>query len=255
MKKISISCIMAVVALFAFSSCDGIWGDIIDQLSGSVTLTIDDPSGTSYYAREANQCVADVTLDCCIGDVLSDTTNISLILGSNIDLTVAVKDVPYPFLGIKLADSVAGSYSINSVASNVTYGNLNIEHMVSSVDSNNNVFVLAISDTSWYIGESGTVQISEYPQRGYEIQGTISNVVAYYVTQHTVDTAIAFVDALTERAANADAEALAILQELKPDRFFPTVTISGNINSRRMRLNALAELISEARENIGSKRN
>ena len=126
---------------------------------------------------------------------------------------------------------MAGSYNVDQVLTQELLYNFNFDTLAKIIrdPAGFNIVAIAVSDTAWYISNTGSIVLSNYPSVGHELEGSFNNVGAYYFTESDVDR-------LNEAIENGAAFNMA-------DYFHP-VTITGTFTSRRA--NLIHSLIEEA---------
>ena len=257
MKKTLFIIVAAVLCMPMFTSCD--LSDIIDSGAlGTITLTTSQTAnGDQLYADDStitfksglcNINNRDIHIDIDTLDVDYDTTlmNFSagtIILGVNgVDVMENTANIDWPLFGMNLRDTTVGTYyfflpvqtfdflnfidttSINSlVATGLTFQRFPF-----------NLFAVAADKDHFYIGYSGSVNVTTFGSEGSMVEGTFNNVKAYYVTT----------DKLREMIALGAAEwnNRTLASEL------PTITFNGSFNSRRVNMTSAINRLNEMDE-------
>ncbi len=224
MKKI----LLAVLCLstFALTSCE----ELVSAFLGEVDFTITDGTTTTP-----------INCSCSIGDAIDSTT---LLVGSNVDLTMSVP-LDYPYTGVLLNNTEAQSYDLtNFYVSDFNDPTLDVDRLLTEY-SGRNLVAIALNDTSWYLSIGGTFNVTNYPAAGGEITGNVSgsdNLI--YVTKGTLMACHNYVESEMQRLiaeGNTVDQAREIVNARPLSDFFPVMTISGNIKSRRMNVRSLYE--------------
>lgn len=235
MRKTFYSLVCAAACLLTLTSCDPTF---LDELLGNATLTISDPTSSTYYADSTEISFSSSLTDRLTAEDSASWSNLAL--SANIDLTMSSSIAP-PYLGIATTDTLCHSYAVTSPFYFSNLASFNADQLLSSTSSDN-LFVLAASDTCWYIGYAGTITIDSFPAYGSLMQGTVSQVQARYITQSKLD----YVTDLMDRAEQMDAEAITALAALDTNTYFQTVTFNGSFASRRYTINALVQSLQKS---------
>ena len=210
----------AAALMMSLSSCDEnfVIGGLEEGLLGNASVVID---GEGYYNGTDT-----VTFSSSLADIFGreteDTIHFStLSLCANVDL--ANENLSFPFLAYQLRDTTTGVYPMETILTTQRLRNFNFDSIVEVLmqPSGFNCVVIAVSDTAWYISNSGNLNVSDFPSVGHNLEGTFSNIGAYYFT-------ISDVERINE---NMDAEIAAGTFSL--DNYFHPVTINGQFSSRR----------------------
>lgn len=234
MKKAFYSFIGAIVCLLVFSSCDT---NFLTQLLGNASVTISDPTSSTYYGDSTK-----IEFSSSLTDIVAADSNVAwsnLALCANIDLTTANAITP-PYLGITTTDTACQSYAVVCPVSFDSLAGFNAEGLLSH-SCGHNLFVLAASDTCWYLGRSGNIVISSFPAYGNLMEGTLNQVQAFYITQSKLD----YLTDLTNRAGQMDTAAISALASLDTNTFFKTVTFNGSFSSRRSAISTLVQSLKK----------
>lgn len=233
MKKQLFSLLAGVFALLSLSSCDelGIINDIIEEgLFGQSTVYITTPDQDNGATVDTVNFVSSVVDNFAIVDSATETSTIATIdFSAQVDLSKA--ELTFPFMVYQVSDTTTGSYTINELLTVDRLRNFNFDTLASIIRSPSgfNFVIIALSDTSWYISNSGAISISEYPAVGYTVKGTFNNVGAYYLSQSDIDR-------INDAIDNG--------QMINTDDYLHQVTITGSFSSRRTSL--IHELVQQA---------
>lgn len=209
MKKTFFALACAFAIAFGMTSCDeedlqSIVDDVtrdLEKSMGQVDLAVSNAQGDSPYATNDS-----VHFTACVNGVVTDTVDFSglddsltgfqgantFIMGANISLTdttgagIDITNV-YPIFGLKTADTLPGIHIIHSPFQDTNLlHDFNFGKLITQ-GSYENLMGIAMSDTSWYVGYEGNVNINTYPEPGKEMKATLNAVKAYYVTQSKLD--------------------------------------------------------------------
>lgn len=238
MKKFFYAAVL-MVAGFSFTSCDpDEMFDIVDEISGSVSLTITCPGVENTYTDGQI-----ITFTSCVADAFMDSINQlhNVCLAANVSLADADLTIGAPYMGFQVNDSVAGTYQIENI---ITKENIINFTPVEFIDNKtgSNTFALVSTDTTCYIAKSGSINITAYNGYGQLVEGRLDNVVAYYITLSKVE----YLANLYDAATSGDASAIATLATINLDTYFDQVTFNGNFSSRRMAVSRLLESLKAA---------
>ncbi len=237
MKKRLLAIATAVACMFGFTSCDGIEGleNLIEQtdLIGHMTLTASNAVGTQAYnsgdTLHFKSAVANVKLDTIFLDDQATVGNINvgtLMVGTRDNLITADSaDLQPPFLGINLRDTTTGVYQISCPINDIEFFRYLSEQDISALICNGisfdnavgNLFAIAYDMEHYYIGHSGTVNVTTFGNDGGQVKANV-NVNAIYVS-----------DSQLEAIVNGQLD----VNEL------PTITFSGEVSSRRANISAV----------------
>ena len=218
--------LLAICASFAllFAACEeGDWEELISQIVGSANFAVSNSNGTPYDGVDS------VNFSSCVTNVLAERQYYgTIVLGANIDLNKA-NELRYPYMGMQLSDTTARTYALDTLS-------FDIVKLFSTTDmltkaNNKNVIIMAQSDTSWFVSSGGTVTVTEFPAYGKALHATVSNAKLYYITQSKI-----------EEVRNMSAVEL---MTTTVDQCCKSVTINGNITSRRMDIQNLLNSLKD----------
>lgn len=224
--------IFAIACSFAFVSCedDSLLSDILDEVLGEATINMTFDNGEGYLFEFSN-CANDII----IGDSLDENADYrgmynTFVLGANINMTDSTLDqIPYPLFAMKLSDVTAKTYQFDTL--------LNPAMLIEGFDfrniithaSDENLLVLAESDSSWYWAISGSFTAENYPTEvGDMMTGTFNNVHAFHVTQSAIDN----IEEMYNRCIQTGDRYS--LMNLRIADYFPIVTLNGNVESMKL---------------------
>lgn len=250
---------LVLASIFTLTSCEGfdfsgLLGDT--NLLGHIRLVATDVTGDQYYAEGDTisfmSTICNVNSDTLGIDI--DTMDISfdttfeglnpgtLFIGTSQNLlTGDVANITFPFIGINLNDTIEKTYNFTSPLSNTDLWNYldtaNVTTLITNgiptEDSAINLFVIVLSETEYYIGYNGTLEITDFQNLNGLVKGDIS-VEAAYLTN-------SMIDELGEmnpfELANIDVET-----------YFRTVTLTGEVSSRRTDINSVIESLNQMAE-------
>lgn len=238
MKKILSVFVFAAIGCLTFSSCEPeevigeIVNDIVNEM-GTTEITIVDNNGGTYSLDTVfHSSVTDVisqTIQTTDGDVF---VHAALALCTNVDVMSSTV-VGYPFCGIRITDTVAGVYPITNIFTPSILLNMNVNSMLTGT-SDNNLIVLAVSDTAFYVATAGAITFTSYPGYGRLAEGSFSNVQGYYFTQSTLDN----IESIILNASLSGNFEI-------PEEYFHPVTMSGTISCRRMNITRLVNSLAQ----------
>ena len=247
MKKRVLAIAAAAALAFGFTACDD------TNLMGSIKLVASNPvagtvSSTQPYANGDSiifiSALSNVKLDTvAITDSTLgiDTTvyNVNagtMIVGSVDNITKAdFESLTYPLCGINLRGEEAKAYTISCPISDLAFfqylNDLDVDALIANglnyAGMLGNLFAIAVSEESFYIGYEGTVDITKFGGDGSTVDGTLKDVKCIYVT----------VPQLEELVKNGTSGDLTT--------YFPTVTFNGTISSRRLPLDTVLKALEE----------
>lgn len=234
MKKRLLSLLAGVFAILSLSSCEdlGIISDIIEEgLFGEATVYITNTDQDNNSTVDTVKFASSVVDNFTIVDDASETSTIATIdFCAQVDLSNAA--LAFPFMAFQVSDTATGSYTVNEFLTTERLRNFNFDTLASIIRSpaGFNLVVIALSDTAWYISNSGAINISEFPAVGYTVKGTFNNVKAYYVTQSDIDR-------INDDMMNTG-------QMIDLDGYLPQVTLTGSFSSRRTTI--IHDLVQQA---------
>lgn len=226
-KKVLFGCIILSLA-FAMTSCDGLNLNSIfnpeEELVGnaSIVITRNNDGVIEHDSIHFTSSLVDVfdfaDVDSTLGEGYS-TIDIS----ANVNLSEANVSLAFPFMYVRLDDSTAKSYTMDTILTIDLLNGLDFAKLVNVLANpdGGNMVLIAENDSCWYISHAGEFVVTRYPTVGNIVEGTFNNVEAWYVTQ-------AKINELNDDIQNYN---FAHLGDL--NYYFPRVTINGNINSRR----------------------
>lgn len=228
--------VLVACTLF-LSACDpiDIFGELTGALLGNVELTVSSTQPTFYDTQDTVKFSSSIG-----GEWIKEGNPNILALAANINLTEA-NVLPYPYLGVLVNDSAVGTYTVSdALVSLEDVINLNINELLTNSDGKN-LFVIAATDTCWYLPKSGTINVTSMPKYGGEIAATFNNVQAYYITESMLD----YVRDLFNQVATGDITAAQTLAQLQanPTSIAPVVTFNGTMASRRITVSTLLNML------------
>ena len=249
MKKTLSFIAVAMVLAFGFSACEEDLG-----LLGRITLTTSNAIGDQAYANdqtiEFNSAICNANFSNVAIHI--DSLDIDTVLNGNlgamfVGLTqnlLSADDfgtITYPLCGINLRDTVAGtytfSYDINwnlvEQISNTTINKMITDGMAQS-NQMGNLFVVAASETAYYVAVGGNINISEFSGNGGLVKGTVNDVTCIYVTSDHLETLMAM--------PASQRESINLLTE------FPLVTFNGSLESRRASIQTVMQALDDMDE-------
>lgn len=245
MKKRFLAIATALACAFGFSACEGDdWKDLIEQtdLAGHVTLYVSNAQeGQMYQDGDSirfKSAVSNVRFDTVIIDSLHRGYNITagtLLVGTRDNaITHADEELQPPFLGINLRDTNTGVHRINCPIDKIDFFRYLYETNVESIILSGvnlgtmvgNLFAVAYDSTSYYIGYSGSINITEFGAQNSLVVGTV-NVNCIYITNTQL-----------EELVNDEQ-----YYDMDLSDHFPTVTFTGEISSRRADIAAVVNAL------------
>lgn len=240
MKKTLFAIACAAICAFAVSSCE--LEGLLDELLGEAHVSLTNATDQTTFASPDND--ASLNFSSSVADIITSQVEIEgrsishdnlLFVAANINLTEETTVIPYPIMGFKLDGTTSGTYNIDNI---VTAQNLAIFIFgdIITEASDVNLVVVAATDTSWYLGVSGSVTIDAVPDYGHLIEGTLDNVVTYFICQYQLS---AIAELYRRAVEENDPEAITLVNSLNFDTMFPHVTLNGTFESRRMNIQSL----------------
>lgn len=246
MKKRFLAIATAVICAFGLASCeeDG-WKDLIEQtdLAGHATLYVSNAQEGQMYndgdSIRFKSAVSNVRFDTIIYDSAHAGYNITagtLLVGTRDNaITHADEELEPPFLGINLRDTNTGVHNIQCPIDKIEFFRYlyetNIESIIlSGVDFGpivGNLFAIAYDEHSFYIGYSGSINVTEFGAENGLVKGTV-NVNTIFIT-----------DTQLEELVNNEEQYTGV----DLSNHFPTATFTGNIESRRANITAVVNAL------------
>ncbi|MCR4659136.1 MAG: hypothetical protein K5650_02445 [Bacteroidales bacterium] len=264
MKKVFLAVACAFMVAFGMTSCDpeefqGIADDIVKDLDnsfGSVALKVSDPNGVSPFATKDS-----VLFSACVTGIVTDTTNMgdltdslegyegftgnnTFIMGANISLADSSIDLTnvYPIFGLKTNDTADGIHIISDPMKDTNMlMDFNFGKLITK-GSTENLFGIAMSDVSWYVGASGEFDIKSYPDPGLLMKAELRNVKAYYITQTQLDS----VDRILNRIKAAAPYETQYGYLLEMDSVARNIALAGMSPEERNAFEAALDVIEDA---------
>ena len=124
-----------------------------------------------------------------------------------------------------LTDTVAPDYyTINLQIDTTFIMNFNFDEFIDN--RNDNLLVIALSETNWLIASNGAINLNSYEGYGGEIMGNFRNLIAYELTQEMVN-------AIVEDVENED-----MVSALEKIESIPYLRLDGNFESRHLNINS-----------------
>lgn len=262
MKKSIFAIFMAAVCMVALTSCEDT--DITDIINsdadlGSITLTTSNATGTQLYGNDStltfksalcNVNMRNVNINVNIDslDFEYDTTLLNLNAGAifvgvtGTNVTEHTSTIDWPVCGINLRDTVPGNYFVCVPVANFSFldyiDTTSINRMITTGlnfgDLPFNLFAVAAGRDAYYIGYRGFINVSTFGGNGTMVQGTISNMKAYYITLDQIRELLALTPA--ERAAT------------RLDETLSSITFNGSFSSLRANMTSVINRLNEMDE-------
>lgn len=242
MKKPFLFMAAAVACLFGLTACDGEEIDLGQftgqDLLGHITLYASNVQGEQPYANGDTIALKSAMCNATVEIVDGVTVNAGSVFVATASDIVANgnTNINYPLCGINLRDTVAMNYVISCPVDDFSALEYARQQnwtglLLSGTVQLGNVLVLAADEENYYLGYEGSIDITEFSNVGSLVKGTVNNVKAFYVTKAQMQA----LDAMSaeERAA------------LTPVNYFPTVTLNGEISSRRANMEDVLTAIDE----------
>ncbi len=226
-KRLFYGCLV-LFATMALASCDDLnlnVGEITqNDLAGSASLnvtrnTTDGPVTDSMHFISSIVDAFELSMfDTNLSEGFS-TIGIS----ANIGLGESGAELQFPFMYYRLNDTVQGVYPFDTILTLEMLQSINFEALVDILANpdGGNMIVIAVSDSCWYITYGGDFVVTEFPGVGHLVKAEFNGVNALYVTQSKVE----------ELGQDIDNMNYSHMTDI--DYYFPRVTISGNVKSRR----------------------
>ncbi len=228
-KIIILAC--SLLGAISFTSCEDF--GFLETILGSADLTVSESSAENFYTDSTA-----VHFSSCINDCInSDSLFSYMMLAASIDLQ-SNEVVETPYLAIAFSDTIPQTYAIECPLTIDSFATFNAGKLLNTIEGHN-LFVVAASDTCWYVGYEGTAEFDVFPSTGLTMKASFDNVKAYYVTQSTVD----YLADLVERVTDGDVNAITEFATLTLDNLFAHVTFNGTATSRRAPVAGMIESI------------
>lgn len=228
MKKVQLG-FMFLAAAFALTSCDGIINTIEDinnnelvgKASVEVTRTVNGVT-TVVDSLSFTSSIVDA-LDVNLYDENLPAGFFTVDISANVDFNTSDVELQYPFMLYRIDDTTTKSYTMDNMLSVEMLQNLDLESIINVVATPDgpNMILIAVNDSCWYLSNGGELIVSEYPTVGNLVKANFSNINGRYITQRKVE----------ELNNDIENNNFAHISDL--DYYFPEVTLSGSITSRR----------------------
>lgn len=241
MKKTLLSLFAVCTLLLAACDPAEFIEDLVDDLFGEAQITVIDGTGSQTFEFSSG-----------LVNTVTDTAYAgTLLVAASIDLTVDEINLPYPYFGVTLNDTVAGTYAMDTLTLGMfADGTVNANRILTAFKGRN-FLIVAESDTSWYVSNGGMVEVDSYPALGAEMDGTVSGTDnAVYISQSrlnaAVDTvAMRVVSYRMRHPAARQTDIDAYVNSMTIGEVFPTVTIGGTFTCRRMNIENIVSALEE----------
>lgn len=247
MKKSILTLAVAAMCAFSFSACDEL--ESLD-LVGHINLTATNPTGGEQAYADSTElafrsAMCNVSIDSVYVDAgeMAGTYSVhagTVMVGTTQSLVSNdIANITFPLCGINLRDTVAGNYPISCPVDDFGFfeylNGADVNALITSglqIDGElGNLFAVAVSEESFYIGYSGSINITAYGRNELSrVEGTVNNVEAIYVTLPQLEALMAL--PAGERPANLAA-------------YFPHMTFNGSISSMRADITAVVDALNE----------
>jgi hypothetical protein len=244
MKKNIITLAVAAMCAFSFSACDDL--ESLD-LVGHINILATNPvGGEQAYADSTDlnfkSAMCNVNIDSVYVENLGtyDIHAGTVMVGTMQNLVSNdVANITFPLCGINLRDMVVGEYTISCPVNDFGFfeylNTSNVSTLITAGlsfgDQLGNLFAVAVSEESFYIGYSGSINITAYGSNELSrVEGTVNNVEAIYVT-------VPQLEALMNMPAGERPTNLA--------NYFPHITFSGSISSMRADITTVMDALNE----------
>lgn len=259
MKKTFTAILMAAACLATLTSCDEDLSDIFDNddVLGSITLTTSNAAGTQIYGNDStitfkssigNVNLRQLDIDIDTMGVDFDTTLLNINAGTifvgvnGANITSNTANINWPVCGINLRDTVAGTYRISVPVDNFDFleyiDTTSINSMITTglnfQGRPSNLFAVAAGREAYYIGFAGSINVTSFPGVGNNVEGTINNVRAFYITLDHIRQLLAM--SAEERAGINLATTL------------PSITFNGTFASLRANMTSVINRVNELDE-------
>ena len=229
---------LSLAAIFCFTSCEEMINTIDeftdDELVGEASVVISRIGNgeTLTDSLTFSSSVVDA-LDVSRYDQTLPEGYFTLDISANIDFNTSNVELQYPFMLFRLDDTVAQSYTLENILTVEMLSNLDLEALVNIIATPDgpNMLLIAENDSCWYLTFGGQLVVTEYPTIGNLVKAGFNGVNGRYITQSKID----------ELNSDIENNNFAHLDDL--NYYFPEVTLSGNIVSRRW---AVARTVYEA---------
>lgn len=247
MKKTLSVIAIALAMVFGFTACEDDLG-----LLGSITLTSSDANGEQPYASDQTFDFHSAICNVNFSDfhLVIDSLNVDTTITGNLGAVFVgltenllsasdFNNLTFPMVGINLRDTVVGEYAFGYPV------NWQLVEMLETTNMNRlitdgiavsgmlgNLFVVAVSETSFYLAVNGNINITSFGNNGELVNGSINNAQCIYVTREHLRNLMALTPE-QRMSINFATE-------------FPTITFNGSMESRR----ASIETVMQALENM-----
>lgn len=247
MKKSIIALAVAAMCAFGFTACE----DLEDlDLVGHINLTATNPvGGTQAYADSTalnfKSAMCNVNIDSVYIDAgeYAGTYDIhagTVMVGTTQNLVSNdIANITYPLCGINLRDTIVTTYPISCPVNDFSFfqylDTADVNSLITTGlaigDDLGNLFAVAVSEEAFYIGYSGSINITSYGRSELQrVEGTVNNVEAIYVTVSELEALVALpVDQRPTDLAN----------------YFPHITFNGSISSMRADITTVMDALNE----------
>ena len=258
MKKTFFSLLVAALCLPMFTSCDDLIDIFNSDALGTINLTTSqaangdqlyaDDSTITFKAGLCNVNHRNIHIDVDTLGVDYDTTLLNVNAGAiyigvnGVNVMENTANIDWPLFGMNLRDTTVGTYYFFLPVQTFAFLNFIDTTSINSLVATGltfqrfpfNLFAVAADKDHFYIGYSGSVNVTTFGSEGSMVEGTFNNVKAYYVTT----------DKLREMIALGAAEwnNRTLASEL------PTITFNGSFNSRRVNMTSAINRLNEMDE-------
>lgn len=226
---------MLIAGCSFFASCG--LDEFFHEVVGNATLSVTESDNEDMFAKGS-----EISFSSCVTDMLlvNDTikTPATIYLGAKINLLQAMGLTEPPYMVLKLQDTIPGIYSITNQITMENVMNINTEEILNNF-ADANIFALYSNDTVLCVAKSGEAEILTYEKAGKLCNTNLKNVVCYCITPSKVE----YLKGLQDAAEDGDMAASQELNSVDFDTLFPTITLNGEVNGRRMIIYSLIESI------------
>lgn len=229
MKKRTLFGCIILFAAMVFTSCDGFnlgpgTEDELGQLAGhsSLTITRNTSEGSVTDSLRFGSSIVDIFTFETV-DTNLPTGYSTIDISANVNLTESNVSLAFPFMYFRLNDTTTGTYQFDTILTLDMLANLNFDTLINILANpdGGNMILIAENDSCWYITYGGDFVVTEFPSVGGIVRANFTNVNAWYVTQSKVN----------ELAQDIDNMNYSHLADV--DYYFPRVTFTGSVESRR----------------------
>ena len=209
-----------------------------DNYLGEIVLRVDDSAGVCYQAG-----LSTINFKSCMTDILEGSATGNVTIGANVNLS-SISKLTYPYMGCQLVDTAQGQYPLTNQITVDRLHHFLVRDILSTLDGNSNIFLIALSDTSQFLcSGGGTIELTSFPGYGKQVTGKFNNLEARYVTQSGIDSITHIYNRAYRDSIQYDIDLLNDQERVDQllVSLFPKVVFTGLFSSRRLLVNKILD--------------